>query len=95
MSAFLIVHSKLTEPELFQNYVEAAGASLDQYEGKYLLGGSLSALLEGEHDKERTVIFEFPSSEKAKDWYNSEEYAKVKPLRENTGSFDFVLIDSF
>lgn len=95
MSSLLIVHSKLTDPVAFQNYVAAAESSLEQYNGSYLLGGSLNAVLEGSHNKERTVIFKFPSSEQAKRWYNSEEYQQVKHLRDGTGEFDFVLIDSF
>jgi uncharacterized protein (DUF1330 family) len=89
MPAFLIVHSKLTNPELFQKYVEASEKSLSIYEGKYILGGELDQVLEGFHDKSRTVIFQFPSSEHAKRWYNSEEYQNVKHLRDKTGEFDF------
>ncbi|MDC0052874.1 DUF1330 domain-containing protein [Gammaproteobacteria bacterium] len=95
MTAFLIVNSKLTKPELFQNYVIAAEESLKLYQGEYHLGGSFNTLLEGQHDKTRTVIFKFPSSEHAKTWYNGKEYQGVKHLREGTGEFDFVLIDSF
>jgi len=60
-----------------------------------LLGGSVSDVLEGTHDKDRTVIFQFPSTQAAKNWYQSDEYQSVKPLREHTGAFDFVLVDSF
>ena len=95
MAAFLIVHSKLTNPELFQEYVAASEPSLNQYKGTYLLGGQLDEVLEGNHDKERTIIFEFPSTEHAKNWYYSKEYQGVKHLRDNTGTFDFVLVDSF
>lgn len=95
MAAFLIVHSKLNNPNLFQKYVVASEDSLKQYKGEYLLGGKLNTVLEGKHDKSRIVVFQFPSSEHAKNWYNSEEYRKVKHLRDNTGVFDFVLVDSF
>lgn len=95
MSAFLIIHSKLSNPELFQEYVEASEDSLKIYEGVYHLGGNLSEVLEGEHDKNRTIIFEFPSAEHAKNWYNGKEYQSVKHLRDGTGEFDFVLVDSF
>lgn len=95
MPAFLIVHSKLTDPNAFQHYVEAAGPSLERYQGTYLLGGGVSDVLEGAHDKDRTVIFQFPSTQAAKSWYQSDEYQSVKPLREGTGAFDFVLVDSF
>ena len=95
MSAFLIVHSKLTKPEIFQQYVVASEDSLKRYEGTYLLGGELNEVLEGRHDKNRTVIFQFPSPEHAKRWYSSKEYQSVKHLRDNTGEFDFVLVDPF
>ena len=95
MPAFLIVHSKLTDPDAFEHYVKAAGPSLESYQGTYLLGGGLSEVLEGSHDKDRTVIFQFPSIQDAKSWYQSEEYQSVKPLRERTGAFDFVLVNSF
>ncbi|WP_443637943.1 DUF1330 domain-containing protein [Candidatus Njordibacter sp. Uisw_058] len=95
MPAFLIVHSKLTDADAFEHYVKAAGPSLERYQGTYLLGGSLSEVLEGSHDKDRTIIFQFPSIEDAKSWYQSKEYQSVKPLREHTGAFDFVLVNSF
>ena len=72
MPAFLIVHSKLTDSDAFEHYVKAAGTSLERYQGTYLLGGSLSEVLEGSHDKDRTVIFQLPSIEDAKSWYKSE-----------------------
>ena len=95
MPAFLIVHSKITNPERFQEYVAASEYSLKLQGGEYLLGGELSAVLEGHHDKSRTVIFQFPSAEHAKNWYHSEEYQRVKHLRDESGEFDFVLVDSF
>ena len=95
MPAFLIVHSKLTDADAFEHYVKATGPSLEHYQGTYLLGGGLSEVLEGSHDKDRTVIFQFPSIQDAKSWYQSEDYQSVKPLRKHTGTFDFVLMNSF
>lgn len=95
MPAYLIAHSTITDSEKFQKYVSASEDSLSLYGGKYLLGGSVTQVLEGNHDKSRTIIFQFPSAEHAKDWYGSGEYQSVKPLRDNTGVFDFVVLDSF
>ncbi len=95
MPAFIIIHSTITKPELFQKYVEASEDSLNQYHGKYLLGGMVTDILEGNHDQKRTVIFEFPDESQARNWYHSDEYGAVKHLKDNTGSFDFVLVDSF
>jgi len=95
MSAFIIIHSTITAPELFQKYVEASEHSLDIYKGKFLMGGMVSDVLEGNHNQKRTVIFEFPDVDQARGWYNSDEYRATKHLKDGTGTFDFVLIDSF
>ena len=95
MPAFLIVHSTITDPARFQQYVSAAEDSLAQFGGRYLLGGTAVEVLEGHHDKARTVIFQFPSEEHVRNWYSSPEYKKVKSMRDNTGEFDFVVVDSF
>jgi len=95
MSGYIIIHSRLTDPERFQDYVAASEDSVNKYQGKFFLGGSVSKVLEGQHDKARTVIFEFPSVDKAQAWYNSDEYQSVKHLRDGTGEFDLVLVDSF
>lgn len=95
MAAFLIVHSRLTDVDKFQEYVSASASSVAAFGGEYLLGGSLMSVLEGSHDKDRTVVFKFPDSDNVKSWYLSEAYTKVKPLREGTGEFDFLVIESF
>lgn len=95
MPAFLIVHSTITDPARFQQYVSASEDSLAQFGGRYLLGGTAVEVLEGHHDKARTVIFQFPSEEHVRNWYSSPEYKKVKSMRDNTGEFDFVVVDSF
>lgn len=95
MPGFIIIHSTLTDPERFQEYVLASEDSVNKYQGKFVLGGLVGEVLEGQHSKKRTVIFEFPSLDNAKAWYESEEYQSVKQLRDGTGEFDFVLLDSF
>ena len=66
MPAFLIVHSKLTDADAFEHYVKAAGPSLERYQGTSLLGGGVSEVLEGSHDKDRTVIFSVPQHRRCK-----------------------------
>lgn len=95
MPALLIVHSNVSKPELFQKYASASEHSLDLYGGEFLFGGNVSDVLEGSHDKSRAVIFKFASAEQARAWYYSEEYQAIKYLRDNTGEFDFMIVDSF
>ena len=49
--------------------------------------------LEGSEEKRRVVILEFPSFERAKQWYNSEEYQAVRKLRVGAAEGDLLAID--
>ena len=37
--------------------------------------------MEGEWKYPRTVVIKFPTYDKALEWYNSEEYKPIKPIR--------------
>ncbi len=41
------------------------------------------------------VVIEFPSLERAKAFYASEDYAAVKALREGAGEGQFLAVDGF
>jgi len=41
----------------------------------------------------RVVILEFPSYERAKEWWNSEMYRLPKALRQSASEGSFVLVD--
>jgi uncharacterized protein (DUF1330 family) len=47
-------------------------------------------VLEGNYQDRRIVVIEFPSIQKAQDWYHSEDYQRVKSPR--LGAADGVLI---
>ena len=66
MPAFLIVHSKLTDANAFQHYVEAAGPSLERYQGTYLLGGSVSDVLGAPMIKIARLFFSSPAPKQQK-----------------------------
>jgi Domain of unknown function (DUF1330) len=39
------------------------------------------------------VLIEFPSHAAAQSWYDSPEYAKIRPLRTNNAISDLILVD--
>ena len=47
----------------------------------------------GKWDYERTVVIKFPSYEVAIDWYNSDEYAPIKKIREENSVGNFIIIE--
>jgi uncharacterized protein (DUF1330 family) len=88
MPAYMIVQLRVTDTEKYAAYRAAVPAVVETFGGRYLVRGGAVEVLEGSHDGRRVVVFEFPSVEAIKRFWNSPEYAKVKPLRENAAEVD-------
>ena len=94
MPAYMFVRVKVTDPERFAAYGKAVAQLIPQFGGKYLARGKVAAVLEGDFDtSEGTLIAEYPSVEKIKEFWNSPEYSEVRKLRENAGDTQVIIID--
>jgi uncharacterized protein (DUF1330 family) len=49
--------------------------------------------LEGNPPENRMVIIAFDSLERARSWYNSPEYAKIRPIRQRSGHTNAYIIE--
>ena len=49
--------------------------------------------MEGEEEGRRIVLIEYPSKEKALEFYNSDEYAELLIIMKESGTRDFILVD--
>jgi uncharacterized protein (DUF1330 family) len=58
--------------------------SMEKYGGRFVARGGPIHVLEGEWPRERLIIAEFPSMERAQQWWGSPEYAEPKALRQAT-----------
>ena len=93
MKVYLIAHIEVTNPELMEKYRELVPKIVAKYQGKYLVRGGDSEILEGDYFKHRIVLLEFPSRQQANNFYNSEDYAPVKMLRIEAGNNSIVLVE--
>ena len=93
MKVYLIAHIEVTNPELMEKYRELVPKIVAKYQGKYLVRGGDSEILEGDYFKHRIVLLEFPSRQQANNFYNSEDYAPVKMLRIEAGNNSSVLVE--
>lgn len=50
---------------------------------------------EGDWYPKRIVVLEFPSVERAKQWWSSEEYAPAKALRQRIATTQMIVIKGF
>ena len=93
MAAYVVLNVKVTDPGRYPEYVRVAGATVEKYGGRFLVRGGRAEKLEGTVDPQRVVIIEFPSSERARAWWNSEEYREPKAIRQSASTADTMLLE--
>jgi uncharacterized protein (DUF1330 family) len=88
MAALLIIQATVTQRDGYKAYQAAVQPLIGAFGGKLKGTGVGLEVLEGSHDGRRLVVFEFPSIDKIKAFWNSAEYAKVKRLRAGAATVD-------
>ena len=64
-----------------------------KYGGKFIARGGKIDVLEGDWSPKRVVICEFESIERAREWYESEEYRPAMEIRQKTATAKIIVID--
>ncbi len=95
MKAYVIVEINIHDHDLYDEYKKLTPASIAAFDGKFLVRGAKSHSLEGDWNPERLVVLEFPSVERAKEWWNSPEYSKAKAIRQQAASTKMLVIEGF
>jgi uncharacterized protein (DUF1330 family) len=93
MAAYFIVDVDVKNPQAYEAYKQAAAASIARYGGRYLVRGGTHEVLEGDWRPTRLVVLEFPNGAAAKQWYASEEYGRVKPIRLQHAASHLVFVE--
>ncbi|MFN0185991.1 MAG: DUF1330 domain-containing protein [Aquabacterium sp.] len=92
--AYIIVESKITDPEQFKSYMAAAPAVVKAFSGDYLVRGGRLAVLEGSWQPPRLTVLRYPSFEAAQAMYDSPGYVAARQLRAGaTAVFNMVLVE--
>jgi uncharacterized protein (DUF1330 family) len=92
MPAYLILDIHVEDPEEYAAYRERSPATLEAYGARYLVRGGAHEVVEGDWDPERIVVVEFPSMERAREWYRSPEYQEIAPMRMRAAPSQVVLV---
>ena len=92
MAGYVIAQIDLKSKEGYKEYAEKVPATVKSFGGEYLVRAGEFKSLEGEWNFSRNVIIEFPSYEKALEWYNSEEYKPVRQIRLDNSVGNFIIV---
>ena len=81
------------DAEALQEYRRRNTESVARHGGRFLVRGGEVTLLEGEWDTRRIVVMEFPDAAAARGWYESEDYAPLKALRQRASDTNIILVE--
>ncbi|MCW8906736.1 MAG: DUF1330 domain-containing protein [Sedimenticola sp.] len=94
MSAFLVVDTKIKNPVAYEEYKKLAKPIAEKFGGVYRArGGTMDVRQTELWSPTRIVIIEFPDMESAQAFVDSDEYAPVKPMRENNAECTLFIVD--
>ncbi|HEU0072086.1 MAG TPA: DUF1330 domain-containing protein [Alphaproteobacteria bacterium] len=104
MPAYLIVHRReITDPQKLKRYSDGIDAVIAKFGGKVAARSDSFKVLEGDwhagrpHDDarpERLTVIEFPDMAKLQEWYESNDYAELKAIRQAASRSDIVAIET-
>ena len=93
MPGYVIFDIRITDPDAYGPYRERAGATAEAYGGRYLVRGGATEVIEGDWDPERVVVLEFPSVDRAREWYRSPEYQEIAPIRQGASESRGLIVE--
>lgn len=93
MAAYIIARVEVTDWGRYREYTKATPEVIVRFGGKFIVRGGEIIPLEGDPETRRLVIIEFPNLAKAKAFYHSPEYARVKALRAGAAVGQFLAVE--
>ncbi len=93
MPAFVIVDVEITDPVRYEEYRRLATPTVAAHGGRYVVRGGAVRKLEGSWQPGRLVVLEFPDAERAREWWDSDDYRPAHHLRETCARTDMIIVD--
>lgn len=94
MTAYLIVDTRLTNPEMYELYKLKAKPLIETYGGEYLArGGKMSVLEDTLWAPTRMVLVKFPSVQVAEACLQSAEYQAILKISKQSAERTCVIVD--
>ena len=93
MAAYIIVEVETTDEALMAEYRKHTPGAVARFGGKFIVRGGKTRTLEGGWTPPRIVVLEFPSYEKAEEFYDSDHYKPILAMRLKAGKSKAILVD--
>lgn len=93
MPAYVIVEVTIEDTTAYEEYKKLTPASITAHEGRFIVRGGKTFSIEGDWSPDRIVVLEFPTMEKAREWWSSEQYAIAKKIRQAAAKTKMIFVD--
>ena len=90
---YIIGLINVSDQAKYGEYMKVSPAIIERFGGRFAARAGNTKVLEGQPVTGRVVIVEFPSFEKAEQFYNSPEYQSIRKLRDGAANVQFILIE--
>jgi uncharacterized protein (DUF1330 family) len=94
MAYLVVTIREILDQNAFDQYAEEVRPILQRYDGRWVAIEPQHVTRAGTWPYVRTVIVEFPSIERAHQWYDSPEYQEIIPLRQRAIDANIVIVRS-
>jgi uncharacterized protein (DUF1330 family) len=93
MPAYVITEITVTDPEKYKGYMQLSPGAVAKYGGRFVVRGGRSVALEGGWQPQRVVVVEFPSLERAEEFYRSPEYKEAIEARTGAATMRMIAVE--
>jgi uncharacterized protein (DUF1330 family) len=90
---YVIAEAEITNPAALQDYGKKIRDTLAPFNHRFVVSTSSIQALEGDPPKDRFVIIEFDSAQKAREWYDSPAYAAIRPIRQSAAKSRVFIVE--
>ena len=95
MSAYVVGHVTVTNPEGYAGYSSRVPETLAPHGGEFLVRGGNPTVLEGEMPQNRHVVIRFPDRAAAEAWYGSPEYQEIIAIRHAHSTGILMIVEGY
>lgn len=94
MTAWLIVDTKITDPEAYERYKVQARPIVERHGGEYVArGGRLDVLEDDLWTPSRLIIIRFPDMDSARSLADDPDYAPVREIRRGSAKCTLAVVE--
>ena len=92
MAAYINADVEITDHARYAEYIKVVPETIARYGGRLVVRGGRAETLEGSWSPRRIVVLEFPTFERAKEWWASDEYRAPKALRQSASISSLIVV---